>query len=118
MAKKQKDLFGDFIKGLTRRFDFELWPDCIFFFRGEEVLFEYNLNSGNLWCDWDKVWKVLECEGRYNYYEVQSFIKKQVEEHFRMMGVTPKCKLHPRWKVVEEHFKINSKQNKPVDYAL
>lgn len=112
MAKKQKDLFGDFIKGLTRRFDFELWPDWIFFFRAEECLFQYGLNCNYLWCHRKKIWSVLGCEGQYSYDEVRSFIKKHVGQHFKSMGVISNAIAFDSAKGVEYHFPINSKQNK------
>lgn len=31
----------------------------------------------------------MECKGLYNYDEIQSFIKKQVEGHFKLQVVTP-----------------------------
>lgn len=85
-----EERFEELICGLTRKVNFVHFPEDIFFCLGDECLFEFNLNSGHLWCSMDKVWKVLECEARYKYDDIKSFIKRQMEEHFKLMEVTPR----------------------------
>lgn len=114
-AIKHKDMtieekFEELIKGLTRKVDFERWPEEIFFFRDDECLFDYDFNFGYLWCDWEKVWRALACEGRYKYIEIQSFVKKVVEQHFKFQVIAPKTVVGISGRQVEQHFKIKKKQ--------
>lgn len=106
MEKKYELLEGKFnelILGLTRNVDFEQWPNRIFLFRGDDFLFEYSLDTGYLGCQLVKVWNILKFEGRYNLYEINSFIKTKVKEYFKLMEV-PNLYLFDKT-IVEEHFK-------------
>lgn len=105
MIRTIEERFKKLTEGLTRKVDFDRWPDDIFFFRGKKCLFEYDFISGHLWCDREKVWKVLECEGCYSYEDIQAFIKKQVETHFKLMEVTPISIYHYLNHLAEQHFK-------------
>lgn len=106
--------FEELVAGLTRKVDFDQWPDYIFFLRGDECLFNYNFSSGNLWCHSEKVWELLEREGWCKYDEVQSFLKNQIEKHFKLTIVTPKMAIS-RWrKLIEDHFKLTESYVKTI----
>lgn len=102
--------FEKLITGLTRKVDFEAWPDYIFFFRGDEYLFEYELNSGDLWCDWKNVCSFLECEGQYDYDGVKEFIKNQVEHHLKLHVVIRTTRIFNGWTYIKKHFKLKTKK--------
>lgn len=62
-------------------------PDSIFFMKDGEVWFE--LENSTLWCRWSRVWSVFENPPyNMNYNSIQSLIKDQVEERFKMKGIT------------------------------
>lgn len=107
MERTNEQQFEKMIAGLTRKADFKRWPEYIFFFRKDECLFRYNLIFGYLWCDAKKVWKVLGYERHnYNFREVQSFIKKQVEAHFKLEVVTPSIIAGLQSLSLKKHFKL------------
>jgi hypothetical protein len=47
------------------------------------------LENSTLWVADAEIWQVFEVEFGMNYGKIQSFIKDQVEQHFKMTGVTP-----------------------------
>lgn len=87
MSNTIEQRFEELVTGLTRKVDFEWWPDSIFFFRDEECLFEYELNFSYLWFHREKVCRVLECGGQYSPQEIESFIKEAMGKHFKAMGL-------------------------------
>ena len=87
-----EDRFWQLCEGLTIKVYKKKYPNYIFFFKGGYVWFEYNTETGTLWCKHSTVWFVFENEYGLAYTEIQSLIKNQVEEHFKMKGLTP----HPR----------------------
>lgn len=89
--------------------DVENYPDSTFFLAGEKIIFE--IEKSILWCRYENFWSVFYSEFSYNYSQTQRFIKSQVEEHFKMKGLTPKDADKIRAKEVEENFKINQWEN-------
>ena len=64
-------------------------PDSLFFFRGKKVYMEQDLKNDDLWVDYETIWSDLKDTFSLEYYEIQSFIKKWVEETYKLRGVTP-----------------------------
>lgn len=96
--------FEELIAGLTRKVDFEHYPNSVFFFCGRKFLFEQDLSSDRFWCDSERVWRVLECERRYNYIHVKDFIIKQVKKHFELEEITPIELIEEYSWMIEGHF--------------
>lgn len=65
------------------------FPDSVFYMKNGEWFFELNTKNNTLWCRYKYVWHILETGNNWDCITTQSFIKKQVEERFKMMGVTP-----------------------------
>jgi len=75
-------------------------PDRIFFIKGKKVYMEQGLKNGYLLVDYDTIWKDLENMFSLEYDEIQSFIRKWVEEDYELSGVIPQRFPHavlPRW---------------------
>lgn len=90
ITKEQR--FAELISGIDINrpvIDFEKYPDSIFWFKNEDCLFKYDLKSGYFWCKYSTVWSVFEQEFSMSYNDIQSFIKIQVEEYFKLKGITP-----------------------------
>jgi hypothetical protein len=88
--------------------DFEKYPYSIFWLdKDGNYFFEYDFKKDNCWCSWEKIWRVFETEFRMKYEEIQAFIKIQVEQQFKLNGVTPGGCLHLQYWEVEQHFKLN-----------
>jgi len=96
--------FLDLIDGMIVKIDKEKYPDSTFFFNGDKCFFE--LEKSTLWVRYAEVWQVFNVEFGMGYSEIQSFIKNQVEQHFKMMGVTPNAFEEFPWYTVEQHFKM------------
>lgn len=71
------------------KIDKEKYPTSTFGFMGEKFLWEYDSKNGYLWLSWKLIWSVFETEYGLQYDDIQSFIKKEVEDHFKCKGVTP-----------------------------
>ena len=93
-------------EGTHIKLDLKRYPNQVFFFKEDVFWMEYNWKNGYLGCKWKDFWETLKKENKWDYDEGQTFIKKQVEEHFKLKGVTPIIGGGlMRWKV-EEHFKL------------
>jgi hypothetical protein len=102
-TKEQR--FWSLINGITLRVDLDKYSSSIFFFKDDSCVIEYNTKSGYLWLSYKDIWSIFEKEYHLKYDEVRSFIKNQVEEHFKCKGVTPKFYDTFNYTWVEEHFK-------------
>jgi hypothetical protein len=92
-------------RGLVMKTDQERYPDLIFWFKQDRCYFQYDIETGFLWCEHDLVWGVFERELNWGYPQIESFIKNKVEEHFKNKDVTPVAQDIPKRRWVEEHFK-------------
>ena len=69
--------------------DFGKYPNIIFWFDKNGNYFgEYDWKSGEFWFSYSNVWKVFESEFNLNYHEIRTFLNGQVEEHFKLKGIT------------------------------
>ena len=102
-------LFKELIKGIDINksvVDFEKYSNSIFWFKGDKLVFEYNFKNHDFWINYDEIWSKFYPFFNDNYYDVQTFMKVQVEEHFKLKGVTPLQILYGWFCQVEEHFKL------------
>lgn len=83
--KDMEDRFEELITGLTRAVDFEIFPDSIFFFRGENCLFEYEVPNSTFWCDQKKVWNYLEADIFVdNQILLQECVKRKMKRYLNI----------------------------------
>ena len=76
-------------------------PDSVFFFKGKKVYMEQELENGRLYVDYGTIWKDLVNTFSLDYNDIQSIIKKWVEETYNLRGVTPTLSIFAhelRWK--------------------
>jgi hypothetical protein len=78
----KEERFWGLINGLQLRVDFNKYPNLIFLFNGDECWVVYDTKSGSLGLLYSSIWSVFETEYGLNQ-GIQSFIKKEVEEHFK-----------------------------------
>lgn len=100
-VKKLKDIINRPEKTKEERFwelilqtsaikiDKEAYPDSTFGFVNNTFLWEYNSKCKVLYLSYSSICSILEKEFDLNYNEIQQLIKEQVEEHFKVKGVTP-----------------------------
>lgn len=65
------------------------YPDYTFGLINDQLLWEYDSKNRRLWLSTPQIWSVFESEYGMKYVEIQSFIKKQVEEYFKCKGIIP-----------------------------
>jgi hypothetical protein len=98
-------LWNEICRGLVIKTDQDKYPDLIFWFKQDRCCFEYDIETGHLWCDHNLVWSVFKRELNWGYHQVESFIKNKVNEHFKNKDVTPQSMLAFAFSGVNEHFK-------------
>jgi len=91
-------------EGLHIKLDLKRYPNSIFFFKGERLWMEYDRRYKKLWCRGEFL-EVLERKNKLDYLEVQAFIKGQVEQHFKLKGITLTKIGGEQFQQEEQHFK-------------
>ena len=77
------------------------YPDSIFYIKGKKIYMEQDFENGILWVDYDTIWSDLTKWFLLEYDDIQSIIKKWVEEAYNLRGVTPEYeyyRIDGRWK--------------------
>ena len=105
----KEERFAEIIKGIDINkpiIDFEEYPNTLFWFNGDKYMLQYNWETSDIWVRYNHVWEIFREEFNMEYSDIQIFIKGQVEEHFKLKGVTPMKKHFTTQLQVEEHFKL------------
>ena len=106
----KEDLFLFLMEGTVSKIDEKEYPDYIFLFKGDKILFDFykiqDEKNGHFWCSYQHYWSVFENEYGLNYTEVQEFTKDMVEKHFKMKVLTPSKAEDWKLFLVEKHFKM------------
>ena len=96
--------FLELIDGMTIKIDKDKYPGLTFFFKGDTCYLE--IQKSILWVRYAEIWQVFEVEFGMKYDEIQSFIKDQMEQHFKMRGATPEAYPKDYGYLMEQHFKM------------
>jgi hypothetical protein len=64
------------------------YPDSLFFVKDKKPYMVQDLYNGYLWIDYFKIWKDLENTFSLEHNDIQSIIKKWVEETYKLRDVT------------------------------
>lgn len=92
--KTKEDRFYELIQGLTPKWDKVNYPDSIFYFKGDKLMFEYNQKTEYVWVRYTDFWEIFEVEYKLDYQEVKYFLKGMLEKHFKWKRVTPVWVFH------------------------
>ena len=84
VIKYLNKLYGDLEEYRTDKY-----PNSIFFFKGKKVYMGQELENGRLYVDYGTIWSDLRDTFSLEYNDIQSIIKKWVEETYNLRGVTP-----------------------------
>ena len=71
-----------------------------------ECLFEQDWKNKYLWCKYSVIWKYLEDNYSSYYTNIQQFVKDRLEEHSKMIVLTPWNVDFIVFKQLEEHSKM------------
>lgn len=100
----KEDLFLSLMEDLEIKIDQEKYPNYIFYFFGEENIFQHNLKNGNFYCSYKSYWSIFEKKHNLNYFETQLFTKKMMEEYCHQTNLTPLFKETFTGIGMEEHY--------------
>jgi hypothetical protein len=66
-------------------------PKSVFYIKNNEIFFELYQGSEKtcFFCDYNLVWSIFEKKYKLNYYEIQVFIKRMIEQYLKLSKVTP-----------------------------
>ena len=104
--KSKEERFWELIlKTDSIKINKQKYPDSTFGFVGDKFLWQYDSKNQYLWLSYPLLWSVFKKEYNLKYEDIQSFIKFEVEEHFKCKGVTPRTCQTFSMALVEEHFK-------------
>lgn len=105
-AQAPEERFAQLVEGYEVKTDWQKYPNWLFFFKGEKLLGEFNLKTQVFYASWDNRWSIFANELEMEYLDIQQFMRKQVEEHFKLK-VSETCpKIFLQTFQVEEHFKL------------
>ena len=103
MTKEQR--FVQLLKGYITSVNIKKDNVLLELIKDSYILLQLDLKTGYLWVNWYKIWSIFEKEYNLNDTEIQSFVKDQVEHHFKWKEVTPPSSRRQRQQEVEHHFK-------------
>ena len=84
-----KELVLDKIDIHNPKTDFERFENRIYWFDGNgNYVCHYNWETKVFWFNYSIIWSVFYKQFDWNYGQTQEFLKTQVEEHFKLKGVT------------------------------
>ena len=63
-------------------------PNSVYYEKNGKIFFELIQNSGKryFWCNYKLVWNILRDKYKFNYDEIQAFIKSMVEQYLKLGG--------------------------------
>lgn len=63
--------------------------------------------NGILWCNYDRIWSVIELDYNMTYDETQLFIQNIMESQFKLGYLTPRYDSTEHFQVMVRQFKLN-----------
>lgn len=101
--KQQYKLFLYLINGYELKIDEIKYPDTIFCFVNNKIIFEYDKKNGELWINFTKIWFIFQSCFSLNNNEISKLLGCMVEEHFKLK-ILITMRSHPvMMAVVEKH---------------
>jgi hypothetical protein len=99
----KEERFYEIVKELTQKIDKEKYPNSLFYFKGDDPMFE--IEDSKIWVSKKNVWSVFEREYCMEHIDIKTFISIQAEEPFNRKGLTPIPLANIYYKQVKQHFK-------------
>lgn len=114
-----KELVLDRIDIHNPKIDFEKYPNNIFWFdKNGKYICECDWENRDFWFDYYAVWIVFYKQFGWEYQQTREFLNSQVEEHFKLRGVTTIWASAATSTPVEEHFKLKKEHAKKINENL
>jgi hypothetical protein len=104
-ANTKEGMLLSLMKGLESKQDRKNYPNSVFWMKDGTYMVEYDEKEKYFWCSYLQVWSVFEKEFGMEFYEIQSFCRGLMEQHFKRRGLKAnyapvKFSMH-----IERHFK-------------
>jgi hypothetical protein len=65
-----------------------IFPNTIFYKKGDKIIFEYNKKNGCVYISYDEIWSVFKSYFNMNPQQIQNITKIWVEEHYNLKVTT------------------------------
>ena len=91
-VKWLNDNYGD-----LEPFESEIYPDNIFYRKGDNVIFEYNKINGVVLINYNEIWSFFESYFDMEYQQIQDLTKIWVEEHYNLRVTTTETQYQYDW---------------------
>lgn len=101
-----EECFAQLVEGYEVKTDWEEYPNWLFFFKNGKILGEFSLETQTFYASYPNLWKVFANEFEMKNTDIQRFMSKQVEEHFKLRESETKITVESGEVEVEEHFKL------------
>jgi hypothetical protein len=69
-----------------------IFPNTIFYKKGDKIIFEYNKKNGCVYISYDEIWSVFKSYFNMNPQQIQNITKIWVEEHYNLKVTTTQLK--------------------------
>jgi len=104
----KESVFAELVKDLERKEDRTKYSNSLIWLNNQsQFMFKHDEKTGIFWCSYTRFWSVFESKFGMNYYDIQSFTKCMVAQHFKLNGVTPVLVQVLIPSLVAQHFKLN-----------
>lgn len=80
----KENMFYHLVSDVEIKIDKNQYPNSIFFFKRDAVLFEQDLKYDYLWCNYDLYWEIFEEIYKINYKEIELLTAKMFEKYFKI----------------------------------
>lgn len=82
--------FLDLIDNLEFRIDNKKYPNCLFWFRDEKLVFHYDDDFKELYCNYKNYWKYFDKEYNLDYDSIQVFTYRMFNKYiFLLININP-----------------------------
>ena len=91
IEQEKIDFFRECLNGCTIRLEKDC-PNSVFYDKNEKTMFELerkNNGTSSFWVNYSLVWSIFLNKYKMQAFDIQSFMKTQVEMILKMGGVTP-----------------------------
>lgn len=67
-----------------------------YFTKYSKVYFQYDIESGYLWCHYKRVWSIFKSNYSTDYLEIQEIIKYVMEKYYKLNNCMPEsiCRIN------------------------
>ena len=84
-----ESLFYQLTKDLVVKIDENKYPDSIFYFNNDKIIFEYDIKNGYFYCSYFNFSVFFYKKFNINRLMLNKIVKDIVDNHFNLNGIVP-----------------------------